>query len=103
VDWLVEADVSEKRAVSIFRAEAMVIINSALKIDTARFSETSATTNQPTGRFKPNRTSSEFSPLVKILKFHTVNQFCSQVLDIRVAVYSAQNCVVLMNRLGTLV
>jgi hypothetical protein len=38
VDLLVEAGVSEKRAVSIFKAES-------LKIKTARFSETSASTS----------------------------------------------------------
>jgi hypothetical protein len=49
VVWLVEAEVSEKRAESNFRAE---MITSALKMETARFSEMSAPTNQSTQRFK---------------------------------------------------
>jgi hypothetical protein len=44
---LVEANVSNKRAVSIFRAEVLTSgLTSALKMDTARLSETLASTNQ---------------------------------------------------------
>jgi hypothetical protein len=46
VDWLVEANVSEKHAVCIFRAEVR-------RMDTARFSETLASTNQSTRLFNP--------------------------------------------------
>jgi hypothetical protein len=66
VDWLVKANVSEKRTVSIFRAEVSMlkdfpscrtkiplipsIITSALKMETVRFSETLAFTSQSTRR-----------------------------------------------------
>jgi hypothetical protein len=54
VDWFVEDSVSEKRTASIFRAKVITSANiSALKMKTARFSETLASTNQFTRRFIP--------------------------------------------------
>jgi hypothetical protein len=51
VDWLVEANVSEKRSFHHFmKAE---VITSALKMEAARFSETLASSNQSTRRFSP--------------------------------------------------
>jgi hypothetical protein len=49
VDWLADARVSVKRAVSIVRAE----VEEVLKMQTARFSETLASTNQSTRRINP--------------------------------------------------
>jgi hypothetical protein len=62
VDWLVEADDSEKNNVSIFRAEVIQtslpatiynpsipsMVTSALKMKTVRFSKTLASTSQST-------------------------------------------------------
>jgi hypothetical protein len=45
MDWLVQTNVSEKRIVSIFRSE---VNNSVLKMETACFFETLASTNQST-------------------------------------------------------
>jgi hypothetical protein len=52
VDWFVEANDSEIRAVSIFRAEVMAhhFNISAMKMETAGFSESLASTNQSTRR-----------------------------------------------------
>jgi hypothetical protein len=46
VDWLVEANVSEKSAAFIFKVE---VITSTLKTETAHFSERLTSTNQSTG------------------------------------------------------
>jgi hypothetical protein len=51
VDWLVEANISEKHAVSIFRG----VRASALKMETACFSETLASTNQSMWRLNPQK------------------------------------------------
>jgi hypothetical protein len=73
VDWLVEANVSEKRTVSIFRAEVIMralsfrlpflplyiiplipsMVTLALKMETVRFSEMLASTSQSTRRPDP--------------------------------------------------
>jgi hypothetical protein len=55
VDWSVDANVSVKRIVSIFRAEVTIslipsIVTSALKMETVGFSETKASTDQSTRR-----------------------------------------------------
>jgi hypothetical protein len=50
VDWLVEADVSEKRAGSIIGVEVQA---SALQFETESFSEPSASTNQSTQCLSP--------------------------------------------------
>jgi hypothetical protein len=52
MDWLIEANVSEKRAVFIFRAEVLSL-SSALKMEAARFSETLAPTSQSIRRLNP--------------------------------------------------
>jgi hypothetical protein len=74
VDWLVEASVSEKRAASIFRAEAisslithLIICNeitSALKMEAARFSETLASTKKSIRLFNPKEHNQNSSCLV---------------------------------------
>jgi hypothetical protein len=50
VDLLADAIFSEKRAVSVFRVE---VFTSALKMETARFSETLESTNKSTRRLNP--------------------------------------------------
>jgi hypothetical protein len=54
VDWLAEANVSEKRAASIFRAEDGDGTLQSLKMEATRFSETLTSANQSTRRFNPN-------------------------------------------------
>jgi hypothetical protein len=54
--WLVEANVSGKHAVSIFRAEVSpegTWLTLALMMETARFPETLASINQSTGLLNP--------------------------------------------------
>jgi hypothetical protein len=91
VDWLVEANVSEKLAVSIFRAE--VLMASALKMESFRFSKTLAYTNQSTRRLDPKEYHQSFSPCSQISTFTVSTKLVPlpATIGAAVAVYFARD------------